>query len=90
MSAWATKNSGSAESTITHAHFVVGGDLRRRTGRVRPISVRIQQVDRWVVDRRAADAVADRDSKLLVVVVGHGKTVCDAVVTCSSSGYHGA
>ena len=35
----------------------------------------VEQVDRWIVDRRAADRTVDRDAQKPVVVVSHEQTV---------------
>ena len=35
----------------------------------------VEQVDRWIVDRRAADRIVDRDAQKPVVVVSHEQTV---------------
>ena len=68
-----------------HAHFVVGCDLRAESSEFDD-QLGVEQVDRWVVDRRPADSVPDGDPESLIVVVAHGKTLCDGVVTWLSSG----
>ena len=49
----------------------------------------VQQIDRRIIDGRATDAVADHDSNVLIVPVGHGQTLCDEVVMRLSSGFGG-
>ncbi len=63
-----------------HAHLFVRGDLRNEAAELEN-QIGIQQVDRWIVDGRAADPVSNGDSNVLVVVIGHEQTLCDSVLS---------
>ena len=62
------------QGTVLAVEVAEGDRIADLLGEPRQLAdeVDVQQIDRWIVHRRAADAVPDCDPKSLIVLVAHG------------------